>query len=862
MFKHRVGSGPDAADLRGQASATPGKQTLTEALMAPGRVPSPATAGAAPGTAASARGPLPDDVRERMERSFGFHLSAIRVFEGPHVSQRGARAYAQGHELHFAPGEYDPTSASGLELLAHEIAHIVQEAMSGRGAAGAKPGALKLDRDVESDADAMAARAGADRGERGAGTKPLRPLPPLGGPARPKLRVNENSDQWIDAHEIATVLVERGEDHRLVQLLQDWARDHVEQGRIFDTWRKALEAASDHHPARPARPARAYLTRQRIVLFTLFFLFLLAFGVFDSLQHLNRYEVRPGMENTAFVARRPLGPLVHAQHQLEALAQNTTVHALREATRDITEDDLHVDGGLEALAPAEAARVIAQVEEIGPQLHAVEPALQAVAPMVEELSGSTLANPARTGVFHEQIFFGPVPRVPHPAIGGHAHAHDGAAASAGGTATPAASEPVATGPAATPAAATSPTPTPTPAPPLPAAASAAATPRAAAATATDGTSPTPTPTPAPPLPAAAAAAATSASAAVQVPPNIGFFPDGVRAEQPNKLFAYGPPQAAYDRALLERAATEVARGFQGAQYGIVTANCQDFVGSVVARYAELGGTQVVPSWRNQFSLAFIDLVIDHAGWVLDRQVNAMVGSQLSLGGPASDCAQALCERLGVQPDTFAGAIDAMLDTDLPGTPSRPAIRLRTSLCASRPAAGAATTSAATTSAASSPTTNTASASTASPASSALSPASSALSPASSALSPASSALNPAGLAATSAVTSIVTAAAPTAAAVTVDTPIHVPLQGTTTARDLLCTPKPAVSASAAPVRPLEGVMFEVARLRGGPEIRRAVDGWGDFLGLTADSRARAVSDLTGRLARNLYERLGLARLCD
>jgi len=76
-----------------------------------------------------------------------------------------------------------------------------------------------------------------------------------------------------------------------------------------------------------------------------------------------------------------------------------------------------------------------------------------------------------------------------------------------------------------------------------------------------------------------------------------------------------------------------------------------------------------------------------------------------------------------------------------------------------------------------------------------------------------------------------------------------------TTRELLCTPKPTGA------RPIEGVLFEVARMKGGAEIAKFVDGWGKFLGLTADALTNLVTDLTGRLARNLYERMNIAGLC-
>ena len=38
-----------------------------------------------------------------------------------------ARAFATGNDIFFAQGEYQPGSAAGGELIAHEVAHVVQQ---------------------------------------------------------------------------------------------------------------------------------------------------------------------------------------------------------------------------------------------------------------------------------------------------------------------------------------------------------------------------------------------------------------------------------------------------------------------------------------------------------------------------------------------------------------------------------------------------------------------------------------------------------------------------------------------------------------------------------------------------------------
>ena len=74
---------------------------------------------------------LPDPVRAKFENSLGVDLGGVRVHTGGDsaVAARtvGAKAYATGQDIHFASGQYNPDSPDGLRLLAHEVAHTVQQ---------------------------------------------------------------------------------------------------------------------------------------------------------------------------------------------------------------------------------------------------------------------------------------------------------------------------------------------------------------------------------------------------------------------------------------------------------------------------------------------------------------------------------------------------------------------------------------------------------------------------------------------------------------------------------------------------------------------------------------------------------------
>jgi hypothetical protein len=109
---------------------------------------------------------MPGDVRGKMEAAFGTDFSPVRIHEGPHAQAIGAQAYTQGTDIHFAPGQYQPSSQGGQEFLGHELAHVVQQA-EGRVEATTQAKGVDINTDgaLEREADALGARAA--RGEAG-----------------------------------------------------------------------------------------------------------------------------------------------------------------------------------------------------------------------------------------------------------------------------------------------------------------------------------------------------------------------------------------------------------------------------------------------------------------------------------------------------------------------------------------------------------------------------------------------------------------------------------------------------------------------------------------------------------------------
>lgn len=110
---------------------------------------------------------LESSVRERMEVSFGASFAGVKVHRDSTAARLnaalGARAFTIGSDIAFGAGEYQPGTLPGDSLIAHELAHTIQQdsGMS-RSASGDN------DRELERQADRAASAAVA--GHEGAAT--------------------------------------------------------------------------------------------------------------------------------------------------------------------------------------------------------------------------------------------------------------------------------------------------------------------------------------------------------------------------------------------------------------------------------------------------------------------------------------------------------------------------------------------------------------------------------------------------------------------------------------------------------------------------------------------------------------------
>lgn len=95
-------------------------------------------------------------VRARMERGFGRSFADVRVHTDPTAARLShglsARAFTVGRDVAFGAGEYQPGTLPGDLLIAHELAHTVQQS-------GGRAEALGSEAQLEDDADRAAVGA-------------------------------------------------------------------------------------------------------------------------------------------------------------------------------------------------------------------------------------------------------------------------------------------------------------------------------------------------------------------------------------------------------------------------------------------------------------------------------------------------------------------------------------------------------------------------------------------------------------------------------------------------------------------------------------------------------------------------------
>lgn len=122
--------------------------------------------------------PLDAGARSFMEPRFGQDFSGVRVHDGAVAASAAgairAKAFTAGRDIVFNRDRYAPGTDAGRHLLAHELAHVVQQGFASAADSGTRLG-LGDDPALEREADQAAARVGSARPAGAISRGPVRP---------------------------------------------------------------------------------------------------------------------------------------------------------------------------------------------------------------------------------------------------------------------------------------------------------------------------------------------------------------------------------------------------------------------------------------------------------------------------------------------------------------------------------------------------------------------------------------------------------------------------------------------------------------------------------------------------------------
>lgn len=133
-----------APALRVQRQVTP---TLGQSLPPAGHEATNPTTASRITSQVGGGDPLAQPVRRLMERRLAANFAPVRIHTNARANQLakdlGAHAFTVGADIFFAPGEYQPDSPRGQELLAHELVHTIQQGAVIQGVPGAAAATLQ-----------------------------------------------------------------------------------------------------------------------------------------------------------------------------------------------------------------------------------------------------------------------------------------------------------------------------------------------------------------------------------------------------------------------------------------------------------------------------------------------------------------------------------------------------------------------------------------------------------------------------------------------------------------------------------------------------------------------------------------------
>jgi hypothetical protein len=178
--------------------------------------------------------PLDAETRAFVEPRFGHDFSQVRVHTDGRAAESAeavnAHAYTVGRDIVFDAGQYAPGTSEGQKLIAHELAHVVQQSRGGRPPSLALPGSA-LERSADQAASAFM---------RGSG-----PVHVAGASGPGLARQPRSLNESLNPQALSDAELERE-----IQLIQQWLIEHQESSAEQDQLTRTLQALEDAMRAR------------------------------------------------------------------------------------------------------------------------------------------------------------------------------------------------------------------------------------------------------------------------------------------------------------------------------------------------------------------------------------------------------------------------------------------------------------------------------------------------------------------------------------------------------------------------------------------------------------------------------------
>lgn len=195
-------------------------------------------------------------VRQHMEHAYGVDLGHVRIHTDALANEAAqavaAQAYTLGQSIYFGPGRYQPHTTVGRELLAHELAHVIQN-RRGDASTPSRKRSMQVSMphdacELEADAAARAVLAGRSFKVRGSGSGTLHRKDLLGTAIEwGKTKVDQaESAVGSGVKEVAEFTGEQL--MALVRSVAPGLADIISEGPVNYAKRKVSEALDAHMP--------------------------------------------------------------------------------------------------------------------------------------------------------------------------------------------------------------------------------------------------------------------------------------------------------------------------------------------------------------------------------------------------------------------------------------------------------------------------------------------------------------------------------------------------------------------------------------------------------------------------------------